>query len=191
MPLNHDTRSSIARERSLRERIASTLQHCGHSYSGPQSFYDSYFYFFRSLKPKDYFADIVSGSRRVLAEHHNGEWILKNNAKLLPLTLKETASHYIDVTIDRLKDISEDGWHASQLHQFMESILNDVGPHTQVVDSTIAQKHLDFHLFLRWALTAGWSGPSNVVSMEILGKAISLQRLTDASTTLLEHTENP
>lgn len=185
--LIHLIRSDIAGERRLRERIASTLQHCGHSYSDPQSFYDSYFYFFRSLEPKDYFTNTVSGSRRLLAEHHNGEWTLKNNDKLLPLTVKETASHYMGATINRLKDVSEAGWNAPQLHQLLESISNDIGPQTQIVNSEIPQKYLDFHLFLRWALTAGWSGPSNVVSMEILGKAISLQRLTDASTTLLEH----
>jgi len=133
----------------------------------------------------------VSGSRRLLVERHNGEWTLKNNAKLLPLTINETASHYMGVTIDKLKGVSEDDWNALQLHQSMASILNDVGPHAQMVDSAIPQKHLDFHLFLRWALTAGWSGPSNVVSMEILGKAISLRRLTDASTTLLKHTQSP
>ncbi len=97
----------------------------------------------------------------------------------------------MDITLDRLKDVSEDGWNASQLHQLMESILNDIGPHAVMVDSPIPQKHLDFYLLIRWALTAGWSGPSNVVSMEILGKAVSLQRLTDASTTLLEDVKDP
>lgn len=189
--LIHLIRCDVAGERGLRERIASTLQRCGRSYSSPQSFYDSYFYFFRSLGPKDYFTDILSGRRRLLAEHHNGEWTLKNNDKLLPLTVKETASHYMGATINRLKDVSEADWNESQLRRLLESISNDVGPHTQIVNSAIPQKHLDFHLFLRWALTAGRSGPSNVVSMEILGKAISLQRLTDASTTLLDYIKDP
>lgn len=188
--LNQYTRYHIVGERSLRERIASTLQHCGHSYSGPQRLYDSYFYFFRSLEPKDYFTDTVSGNRRLLAERHSGEWTLKNGAKLLPLTVKETASHYMDATMNRLKDVSEDGWNAAQLNQLLESILKDRGPQTKMVDSAIPQKQLDFHLFLRWAIMAGWSGPSNAVSMEILGKAISLGRLKDASTTLLEYTDS-
>lgn len=83
----------------------------------------------------------------MLAENHGGAWTLKTGDTLLPLNLKETASLYMTVVIDRLKDVTEEDWNVVQLHQILASILNDVGPHAKMVNSALPSRQVDFHLF--------------------------------------------
>ena len=184
------TRAGDQGERGLRERIASTLQHCNRNYRDPQQFYEWYFYFFRSLHTTDYFSVTTTSRRGLLAEVRDGERILKTDGKLLPLTVKDIVNHYMGNALDRLREVAEEDWNAPQLQKVLQGVLDDTEPHAKMVDSEWRQKKLDFQLFLRWALIAGWSGPSNSVSMEILGKAISLQRLAKASTILPEQIQD-
>lgn len=187
--IRHD-RVNVAGENGLQNRIATTLQHCSHNYESPQQFYKTYFYCFRSLYPDDYFGETGVTSRDLIAEIDDGKWTLKVYNKPLAVTIEETANHYMATTIDQLKGIPEDEWNAPRLQKVIQSILDDIKPLSKMVDSQRQQKQLDFHLFLRWALAAGYSGPSNPVLMDILGKAISLQRLENATTKLWKHSDN-
>ena len=129
--------------------------------------------------------------RDLLAENLDGESVLKTDKKLLPLTIKETVDRYMSTVLDRLSCVPTEDWTSAQLQEVIQTILVDITPHPKMVESAWRQKHLDLHLSLRWALAAGFSGPSNSVLMEILGKAISLQRLEHISTTSVKHADNP
>ncbi|KAL8832440.1 MAG: hypothetical protein Q9191_000260 [Dirinaria sp. TL-2023a] len=170
----------------LEERIANTLRQCKSDYRDPHQFYQSYFYFFKQLQAEDYLSTKAGSRRHLLAEIHNGERILRNGGKLLPLSIKNTIDHWMEPVLQRLNNLPGDKWNASLLQEVIKGILNDVEPHTKMLYSDWQKKNLDVQLFLRWALLAGWSGPSNSVAMEILGKETTLQRLVDASTVISE-----
>lgn len=170
----------------LEERIANTLRQCKSDYRDPHQFYQSYFYFFKRLQAEDYLSTKAGSRRHLLAEIHDGERFLRNGGKLLPLSIKNTVDHWMEPVLQRLNNLPGDKWNASLLQEVIKGILNDVEPHTKMLYSDWQKKNLDVQLFLRWALLAGWSGPSNSVAMEILGKETTLQRLVDASTVISE-----
>ena len=131
---------------------------------------------------EDYLSKKTESRRNLLAEIHDGERFLRSGSKMLPLSIKNTVDHWMEPFVQRLNNLPGDKWNASLLQEVIKGILNDVEPHTKMLHSDWKPKTLDVQLFLRWALLAGWSGPSNSVAMEILGKEITLQRLVDAST---------
>ena len=172
--------------KSLKERIVDALRRCKHDYHDPRQFYQRYFYFFRPLQAQDYLSAETDPRRNLLAVLHNGEQSLRSRDKLLPLSIKDIVDHWLATFAQRLNELPGDKWIASHLQQVIDSILDDVKPHPKMLHSDWQQKGVDLQLFLRWALLAGWSGPSNSVLMEILGQEITLQRLADASTIVLK-----
>ena len=117
---------------------------------------------------------------------NDGERVLQNNGSPLPLTIKDIISHWLAPVVRRLEKVPEGKWNTSYLGGVMKSTLDETSPHPKMVESDWTTKKIDIQLFLRWALIAGWSGPSNTASMDILGREITLQRLTQASKMLSE-----
>lgn len=167
--------------RSFRDRVASVLLLCGHHYENPEQFYNAYSCLLEPLKPEDYFFNGESSSGKLPVQSDDGKCRLGHKERWLPVTVEETVAHYLDDFKARLDGIPEHDWKTPKLQDTIQSTLDDIKPHDKMIESETKLKQLDFHLFLRWALMAGWSGPKNPVAMEILGKDISLQRLTIAS----------
>ena len=173
-------------DKSLRERVKSTLQYCSSAYRNPQSFFDSYSYFFRDSMSDEYLSEPVGDEQTLHAKEHEGKLTLSERGKLLPLSLKDIIHHWLG-TVDRtLREIPMDQWNISVLQQKLLDVFESTEPHPKMVQSDWRRKKIEIQLFLRWALMANRSGPSNAVAMAILGKKLTLQRLQEASKIVME-----
>ena len=77
-------------------------------------------------------------------------------------------------------------WSAENLRKPFESLIDKIAKksHDDQAQSESDLRALknDVQHFLRWALTGGRPGPTLLVTMELLGKEVSLSRIREVST---------
>ena len=161
----------------LRNRIAVTLEACKENFYTPQAFYQQCFPYFQTLQPEDYFSTTKSKERTTLPEKKDDQYVLRYVKRTSKSSLRELADNLPQVLIPRLADLLPGDWNQENLGKTMEffredckSAINQGGP--RLPDHPAVCIH-----FIRWSLTAGWSGPSISHTMAILGRETTLQRL--------------
>lgn len=157
------------------------MRQCSNAYRNPPQFFQTYIYFFRDLSNEEYLSKSTDPRRTLFPEILDGKLTLNDEGRLLPLSMKESIDHWLAMVLRKLSEVPRDKWNAPMLQETLNTIYSDIEPHPNMLASEFRQKKLDVMLFLRWALTAGWSGPSNPVAMDILGPELTVRRLNDAA----------
>lgn len=99
-------------------------------------------------------------------------------------------SDQFDAVYDRIVQVSVDSWTESCLRAEINKIVSDIAAHKIDHPDQEAEKlHLKrvgkgINSYLRWSITGGLSGPGMPITMELLGRHITLQRLEEAKAEL-------
>lgn len=163
----------------LGNRIAVTLEACKENFYTSQAFYQQCFPYFQTLQPEDYFSTTKSNERTILPERKEDHYVLRCIKRTSKSSLRELADSLPKILIPRLAELLPEDWNQENLGKIMESFredcksaVNQGGP--RLPDHPAVCIH-----FVRWSLTAGWSGPSISQTMDILGRETTLQRLAN------------
>ena len=163
----------------LRNRVTVTLEAFKENFYTSQAFYQQCFPYFQTLQAEDYFSTTKNKERSILPEKKEDQYVLRYIKKTSKSSLRELADNILKVLIPRLAELSPEDWNRENLGKIMEcfredwkSGVNQVGP--RLPDHPAVCIH-----FIRWSLTAGWSGPSISQTMAILGRETTLQRLAN------------
>lgn len=99
-------------------------------------------------------------------------------------------SDQFDAINDRISQVSVNFWTESRLRAEVNEIISDIAAHKiGHPDQKADQSHLKrvgkgINKYLRWAVTGGLSGPGMPITMELLGRDITLERLEEAKAEL-------
>ena len=156
-----------------------TLQACQHNYYTPQAFYQQYFPYFQSLQPEDYFSTTRSDARFTLPEKSNDQYVLRYGKNLSKSPLKIMANCQLELLNRRLVDLPPQDWNEDNLSKALALFRADSTSPASLGGSRLPDHPSVVLHFTRWALTAGWSGPSIAQTMAILGRDVTLQRLAN------------
>lgn len=141
------------------------LRHSAARYTTPGEFFTKHLYFFHPVvrDPHDFETD--------------------------PSALS-VISDQIDAVNDRISQVSVDSWTESRLRAEVNTIISDIAAHKiDHPDQEANHLHLKsvgkvVNKYLRWAITGGLSGPGMPITMELLGRDITLERLEEAKAEL-------
>ena len=163
----------------LRNRITVTLEACKENFYTPQAFYQQCFPYFQTLQAEDYFSTTKNKERSILPEKKEDQYVLRYVKKTSKSSLPELASKISKVLIPRLAELSPEDWNRENLGKIMECFRADCVSGANQVEPRLRDHPAVCIHFIRWSLTAGWSGPSISQTMAILGRETTLQRLTN------------
>ena len=141
------------------------LHHSVPRYTTPGEFFYQHIYFFRPVVRDSYDLETDPSGLNVI-------------------------SGQFDAVNDRISQVSIDSWTESHLRAEINKIISDIAVHKiDHPDQELDQLHLkrvgkSINNYLRWALTGGLSGPGMPVTMELLGRDITLERLEEAKSGL-------
>lgn len=99
-------------------------------------------------------------------------------------------SDQFDAVNDRISQVSVDNWTESRLRAEVNEIISDIASHKiGHPDQEADQLHLKrvrkgVNKYLRWAVTGGLSGPGMPITMELLGRDITMERLEEGKAEL-------
>lgn len=99
-------------------------------------------------------------------------------------------SDQFDAVNDRISQVSVDNWTESRLRAEVNETISDIAAHKiGLPDQEADQLHLKrvrkgVNKYLRWAVTGGLSGPGMPITMELLGRDITLKRLEEGKAEL-------
>lgn len=93
---------------------------------------------------------------------------------------------------DRFRKVLPEQWGEPSLREALENVVNSLSMQcsqdlNQIPDLAKVAKVSVQH-FLRWALTGGRPGPTLILTMSILGRDASLERIEDAAAVLEKKT---
>lgn len=142
--INTSSREDATEVKSVQERVADTLRHCHNTYRNPHQFYQAYFYFFRSLRTKDYLSEEGGSQRNVRALIHGSELTLDYRGKFLPIPAKAIVNYWLETVVQKLKGMSEHEWNELQLRELLKNTMIQVQPHPEMVNSEFTQKAWTF-----------------------------------------------
>ena len=163
----------------LQNRIAVTLEACKENFYTPQAFYQQCFPYFQTLQPEDYFSTTKSNERTILPEKQGDQYVLRYVKRTSKSSLKELADSLPKVLMLRLDELSPEDWNQEKLGKTMESFREDCKSAVSQGGPRLPDHPAVCIHFIRWSLTAGWSGPSISHTMAILGRETTLQRLAN------------
>lgn len=156
-----------------------TLEACKNNYYTPQAFYQQYFPYFQSLQPEDYFSTTRSGARFVLPEKSDDEYVLRYGNNLSKSALKVIADCQLELLNRRLVELPPHDWNEDNLSKALAIFREESTSPASLLRPRLPDHPSVVLHFIRWSLTAGWSGPSISQTMAILGREITLQRLAN------------
>lgn len=106
-------------------------------------------------------------------------------------------SDQFDAVNDRISQVSVNSWKESRLRAEVNKIISDIAVlKIGLPDQEVDQLHLKrvgkgVNKYLRWAVTGGLSGPGMPITMELLGRDITLERLEEGKAELKKVQEKP
>lgn len=149
----------------LKLYIKTLLQHSAARYTTPGEFFNQHIYFFRPVVRASYDLETDPSGLSVISDQ-------------------------FDAVNDRISQVSVDSWTESHLRTEINEIMLDIAAHKiDHFDQEADKLHLKrvgkgVNNYLRWAITGGLSGPGMPITMELLGRDITLERLEEAKAEL-------
>ena len=170
-----DQMEQVLRGRNLSAYIASVFRADAKSFTSEAQFLERNSFFFRPLVKSSYHPSMtVNGSTQ-------------NPPVATDVLVREAR---------KFQDILAEAWRPETIKQTISDALanlTDVGgtvePNETAENGLLKQqkaRHKEFHGYLRWALASGKQGPGMADTMEILGRDVTLHRLSEAARLLTE-----
>lgn len=141
------------------------LHHSAARFTTPGEFFNQHLYFFHPVARDSYDFETDPSGLSVISDQ-------------------------FDAVNDRISHVSVDSWTESRLKAEVNNIISDIAAHKiDHPDQEADQLHLKrvrkgLNNYLRWAVTGGLSGPGMPITMELLGRDITLERLKEAKAEL-------
>lgn len=140
----------------LKHRVIILLRSGAAKYTTPQAFFDQHIYFFRPV------------SRPPL------------DSKIDPLVLALICDH-LDAVNLHISQVSTERWTEQVIRDVIEKLCHDFSTSGL---AGLSEARGAVNLYLRWATIGGNPGPGIGLTMEILGREVTVQRLEEA---VIEH----
>lgn len=141
------------------------LHHSAARFTTPGEFFNQHLYFFHPVVRDSYDFETDPSALSVISDQ-------------------------FDAVNDRIGQVSVDSWTESRLRDEVNKIISDIAAHKiDHPDQEADQLHLKrvgkgVNKYLRWAVTGGLSGPGMPITMELLGRDVTLERLEEAKAEL-------
>lgn len=180
-------------EADLKDRIIETLDACKYNYYTPQEFYQQYFPYFQRLLPEDYSSNTRTirqrtrrGYGRMIApEKRDGRYVLTVGKDATKASLSEMAESQLELINRQLLQLTSQEWHDENLRRVLGIIKEGSRSSPCLLSPDLLEHDKILLFFIRWILTAGWSGPPIARTMTILGRETTLERLANIPTVIL------
>ena len=133
----------------------------------------------------------------VAPERRNNDNVLRCGRDVSKATLLEITESQLGLINRQLLELPPQDWSEDHLSKVVGMIIDESSSAPVLLAANRDEhKKVLFH-FMRWVLTAGWSGPPIARTMAILGRETSLARLAEIPTVIaainaepLEQTES-
>lgn len=141
------------------------LHHSAARFTTPREFFTQHLYFFHPVVRDPYDFETDPSALSVISDQ-------------------------FDTVNDRISQVSVESWTESRLRAEVNTIISDIAAHKiDHPDQEADHLHLKnvgkvVNKYLRWAITGGLSGPGMPITMELLGRGITLKRLEEAKAEL-------
>lgn len=159
------SRDSALPRGDLKLYIKTLLHHSAARFTTPGEFFSQHLYFFHPAVRDSYDLETDPSGLGVISDQ-------------------------FDAVNDRISQVSVDIWTESRLRAEINKIVSDIAAHKiDHPDQEADKLHLKrvgkgVNNYLRWAITGGLSGPGIPITMELLGRGITLERLGEAKAEL-------